>query len=443
MPQVTFKQALLFWFKLGFISFGGPAGQIAIMQRELVEQRRWISQGRFNHALNFCMVLPGPEAQQLATYIGWLMFKTPGALVAGGLFILPSLFILIGLSWAFVAYGHLPSVAAVLWGVQCAVSAIVIHALWRVASRTIPHPLKSGVLCALAVLSFIATTFFNINFIWIVVIAGIAGWLGAQFVPAQFAPTVHSAPLASHERYLIDDDTPAPAHAFYAKPQLLIRLFQGLALWALSFAGLVAWQGWNASLTQMGWFFSKAAMVTFGGAYAVLPYVTQTAVEQQWLSASQMMAGLALGETTPGPLIMVVAFVGYVGQALEIQRLGASTQLLGASMFLAGCWGAIVATWFTFLPSFVFILAGGPLVESTHAKIGFTAPLKAIGAAVIGAIASLAIFFIQHAVFSQQGIDWSALALIIVAALLLFVRKMAIIWVIAICALAGLARVFF
>jgi chromate transporter len=446
-PAVSFTQALLFWLKLGFISFGGPAGQIAIMQRELVDERRWISQARFNHALNYCMLLPGPEAQQLATYIGWLMYRMPGALVAGGLFVLPSLFILIALSWVYVAYGQVPQVASVLWGVQCAVAAIVLQALWRVASRTMPNPQSNkymaGVLIALAAMSFIAITFLNISFLWIVLIAGIVGWLGAKRFPAQFSGGGHGgAAKASAEGYLIGDDTPTPAHAMFSKAKMLRVLLIGLALWAVSMGALIAWQGWDSSLTQMGWFFSKAAMVTFGGAYAVLPYVTQTATSQNWLTPDQMMAGLALGETTPGPLIMIVAFVGYVGQAFEVQRMGAGANLIGAAMFIMGVFGALVATWVTFLPSFVFILAGGPFVESTHGKLGFTAPLKAISAAVVGAIASLALLFIQHTVMGKSGVDWAAIALMLLAAFALFKLQWGIVRVIVLCAVVGFLRSF-
>ncbi len=447
-PQVSFMQALRFWLKLGFISFGGPAGQIAILQKELVDERRWISQARFNHALNYCMLLPGPEAQQLATYIGWLMHRTPGALVAGGLFVLPSLFILIALSWVFVVYGQVPAVASVLWGVQCAVAAIVVHALHRVATRTMPNFKENrqlaGVLFALSAMSFIALTFLNVSFLWIVLIAGVVGWAAAKWHPEQFAGGGHGGhngvAKAGDIAYLIGDDTPTPAHAMYSKTKMLRVLALGLALWAASFAALVAWQGWDSSLTKMGWFFSKAAMVTFGGAYAVLPYVTQTAVANQWLTPDQMMAGLALGETTPGPLIMIVAFVGYVGQALEVQRMGSGANLIGAAMFIMGSLGAIVATWFTFLPSFVFILSGGPFIESTHGNLSFTAPLKAISAAVVGAIASLAILFIQHTVWSSRGVDWVAIALMLLAAFALFKWQWRVLRVIVLCAFFGLIR---
>ena len=440
-PQVSFVQALLFWLKLGFISFGGPAGQIAIMQRELVDERRWISQARFNHALNYCMLLPGPEAQQLATYIGWLMHRTPGALIAGGLFVLPSFFILVGLSWLYVAYGQVPAVASVLWGVQCAVAAIVLHALWRVASRTMPNPRVAGILIALAAMSFIAIAFFNLSFLWIVLIAGVVGWLAAKRYPEQFSANGHGATAKTGTgSHLIDDNTPTPIHAAFSRAKMFRVLLVGATLWAASMGALIAWQGWDTSLTQMAWFFSKAAMVTFGGAYAVLPYVTQTAVAQQWLTPDQMMAGLALGESTPGPLIMVVVFVGYVGQALEAQRMGAGANLIGAAMFIMGCLGALVATWFTFLPSFVFILAGGPFVESTHGKLGYSAPLKAISAAVVGAIASLALLFIHHTVLTASGVDGLAVGLMLLAALALFKAQWSVLRVIALCALAGWLR---
>ena len=444
-PVVSFMQALKFWLKLGFISFGGPAGQIAIMQRELVDERRWISQGRFNHALNYCMLLPGPEAQQLATYIGWLMHRTWGGLVAGGLFVLPSLFILVALSWGYVAYGAVSEVASVLWGVQCAVAAIVVQALWRVASRSMPNPLSAPILPALAATTFIAMQFFNVAFPWLVLLAGSVGWLGKKYLTKPFASGGHGKAAAASQGvaervYVIGDHTPTPIHAKFSRSRMLRILLIGLVLWAASMGALVLTLGWEASLTQMAWLFSKAAMVTFGGAYAVLPYVTQAATAQNWLTADQMMAGLALGETTPGPLIMVVAFVGYVGQALEVQRLASGAYLIGAGMFFMGVAGALVATWFTFLPSFVFILAGGPLVESTHGKLGFTAPLAAISAAVVGAIASLALLFISHTLVTKTGMDGAAAGLMLLAALALFKLKWSILRVIALCAVMGFLR---
>ena len=442
---VSFAQALRFWLKLGFISFGGPAGQIAIMHRELVEQRRWISESRFLHALNYCMLLPGPEAQQLATYIGWLMHRTTGGIVAGALFVLPSLFLLVGLSWVYVAFGAVPWVAAVLYGIKPAVAAIVLQALHRIGSRTLRKPTDAPVLWAIAVTSFVAIYVLNVPFPLIVAGAAAVGWGAARRVPAQFvgAQAGHAATGATHPSaprggYVIGDHTPPPAHARFTPARLARVLGVGLALWLLPMGVLVAWQGWHGALTQMGWFFTKAALLTFGGAYAVLPYVYQGAVEQfHWLTGLQMIDGLALGETTPGPLIMVVAFAGFVG--------GWTQRVLGPdALFVGAALAATVVTWFTFLPSFVFILAGGPLVESTHGKLQFTAPLTAITAAVVGVIASLALFFMAHIAIRTGSsgpflarLDLVAVAIAAVAAVALMRYRQGVIPVIAACGLAG------
>lgn len=442
--SIPFFEALKFWLKLGFISFGGPAGQIAIMHRELVEERRWISEGRFFHALNYCMLLPGPEAQQLATYIGWLMHRTWGGVVAGVLFVLPSLFILIALSWIYVAFGQVSWVAGLLYGIKPAVAAIVLHAVHRMGSKTLKKPAVAPVLWAIAALSFVAIAVFKVAFPWVVLAAAVAGWLGQRWVPAQFATSAgHAAAKqpAGHQHVpaLIDDTTPTPEHARFNKSRLALVLLVGGLLWLLPMGALLLSQGWSGALTQMGWFFTKAALMTFGGAYAVLPYVYQGAVEQfGWLSAAQMMDGLALGESTPGPLIMVVAFVGFMGGWSQ-QVLGAEAQLLGAA--LAAC----VVTWFTFLPSFIFILAGGPLVESTHGKLQLTAPLLAITAAVVGVMANLALFFIAQIAYPTSasgliisGIDVPALSLAALAALALMRYKLGVMPVIAGCAVAGM-----
>jgi chromate transporter len=384
-PVVSFGDAFRFWLKLGFISFGGPAGQIAIMHQELVERRRWISEARFLHALNYCMLLPGPEAQQLATYIGWLMHRTWGGLIAGALFILPSLFILILLSWLYVAFGSVPAVAAFFFGIKPAVVAIVAFAAWRIGSRVI----RNVLLALIALAAFLALFVFAVPFPLVVIGAAIAGWLGAKFSPASFE-------IGSHE----DDPTPSPAHAKFSWARILSVLGVGIAMWAGVMSLLVHLQGRSGTLTQMGAFFTKAALVTFGGAYAVLPYVNQGAVEQYgWVTAPQMIDGLALGETTPGPLIMVVTFVGYVGgwTHAAVQGLAPST---------AGLLGALVVTFFTFLPSFVFIFAGAPLVEATRGQKHFIAPLTAITAAVTGVILNLALYFASH-VFWPQGIHAS------------------------------------
>jgi chromate transporter len=386
-PAVTFGEAFLYWLKLGVISFGGPAGQIALMHEELVERRRWISEQRFLHALNFCMVLPGPEAQQLATYIGWLMHRTWGGIVAGGLFVLPSFFILAALSWVYMAFGHLAVVAGVFYGIKPAVTAIVLSAAWRIGSRV----LRNAALWAIAVAAFVAIFAFNLPFPLIVIAAGVVGHFGGRHAPSRFAAAPsHGRAGAGSRPALIDDDTPTPAHAALGWRRLGRVLALCLGLWVAGIAALSAAYGWDGVLTQMAWFFTKAAFLTFGGAYAVLPYVYQGAVDHyHWLSAAQMIDGLALGETTPGPLIMVVAFVGFVG--------GWSHAALGAAApLLSGAVAAAVVTLFTFLPSFLFIFLGGPFIESTHGKLRFTAPLAAITAAVVGVIVNLATFFAYY-----------------------------------------------
>jgi chromate transporter len=432
---VSFGEALRFWLKLGFISFGGPAGQIAIMHRELVERRRWISERRFLHALNYCMLLPGPEAQQLATYIGWLMHRTWGGIVAGGLFVLPSLVLLIVLSWVYVAYGHVSWVAGLFYGIKPAVAAIVLQAVTRIGGRTLRKPAQAPLLWAIALLSFVAIAVLDVPFPAVVAAAAIAGAVGARVWPAQFATRAsHGAVQDSGGPALIDDDTPPPPHARYSRARLAAVIAAGALLWLAPMGVLVAAQGWSGTLAQMGWFFTKAALLTFGGAYAVLPYVYQGAVENfQWLTGPQMIDGLALGETTPGPLIMVVAFVGFVG--------GWTRQVLGPdALFLGAALAACVVTWFTFLPSFLFILAGGPLVEATHGQMGFTAPLTGVTAAVVGVIASLALFFLAHIArpVANGPIDWIALAIAAAAAVALIRWKVGVIPVIATCALAGL-----
>jgi chromate transporter len=434
---VSFGEALRFWLRLGFISFGGPAGQIAIMHRELVEQKRWISERRFLHALNYCMLLPGPEAQQLATYIGWLMHRTWGGIVAGGLFVLPSLAILIGLSWIYVAFGNVGWVAGLFYGIKPAVAAIVLHAVWRIGSRTLKSPVQVPLLWAIALASFVAIAWLKIPFPLVVAAAALAGVLGGRWAPAQFAPGGgHGGAQKSWGPALIDDHTPTPPHALFRKSHLAKVVLAGALLWLLPMGALLAAQGVAGTLTQMGWFFTKAALLTFGGAYAVLPYVYQGAVEQfHWLTGPQMIDGLALGETTPGPLIMVVAFVGFVG--------GWARQVLGPdALFLGAALAAAVVTWFTFLPSFLFILAGGPLVESTHGKLRFTAPLTAITAAVVGVIASLALFFLAHIAQEHPTPGWPvdvvSLAIAAAAAVALFRFKAGVIPVIAACALLGM-----
>jgi chromate transporter len=430
--RVGFGEALRFWLKLGFISFGGPAGQIAIMHSELVERRRWISERRFLHALNYCMVLPGPEAQQLATYIGWLLHRTWGGIVAGALFVLPSLFILIGLSWIYLRFGNVPLVAGVFYGIKPAVTALVLHAAHRIGTRA----LKNRWMWGIAAAAFVAIFAFDVPFPAIVLAAGLVGHFGARRWPGVFAlGGGHGTAQATYGPALIDDDTPTPEHARFSRAGLARVLAVGLGLWFAVMALLVAAGGWHGLLAQMGWFFTKAALLTFGGAYAVLPYVYQGAVDNhQWLSGPQMIDGLALGETTPGPLIMVVAFVGFVG--------GWSRQVLGPdALFVGGALAATVVTFFTFLPSFVFILAGGPLVEATHGRLGFTAPLSAITAAVVGVILNLALFFAWHVLWPRgfEGpFDGPSALIGTAAALALWRWKVGVLPLLAGCAAAGL-----
>ena len=443
-PEVSFAEAFRFWLQLGFISFGGPAGQIAIMHRELVEKRRWVSEKRFLHALNFCMVLPGPEAQQLATYLGWLMHRTRGGIVAGALFVLPSLVLLIALSWVYMAHGEQPLVAAIFYGIKPAVAAIVLHALHRIASRSLGNPMLAPVPWALAAMSLIAVWALKIPFPLVVLSALLIGVLLARVAPNALGSSAgHGKKLGADTPMqlaaVIDDDTPTPPHALFRRSRLAAVLAVGAVLWLLPMTALVLTVGWDATLTQVGWFFTKAALLTFGGAYAVLPYVNQAAVEHyQWLTTAQMMDGLALGETTPGPLIIIVAFVGFVA--------GWGRQVLGPdALFLGAALAACVATWFTFLPSFIFILAGGPWVESTRGNLKLTAPLAAVTAAVVGVIANLALFFIAAVAYPLEATgptdtqpDWIALALVAAAAVALWRLKWGVVRVIGAAAVAGL-----
>jgi len=442
---VSFRQALKFWFWLGCVSFGGPAAQIALMHEELVVRRRWISEKRYLHALHYCMLLPGPEAQQLATYTGWLMHGTRGGIAAGALFVLPSLVLLVVLSWAYTAWGSHPWGQALLWGLKPAVTALVLHAAHRLGLRT----LKERWLWWVAALSLLGMLW-GLPFPWIILAAAAAGfYMTRTGVPLSPRPAPSSAqPNGSHQAALhtdpnsslawLNDETPQPAHTRFSLPRLLRALGLGLGLWALSLGLLALLLGLGHTLTQMGGFFTTAALFTFGGAYAVLPYVTQAAVDHYgWLTAAQMMDGLALGESTPGPLIMVVAFVGFLG--------GHSQALLGHPV-LGGVVAACVVTWFTFLPSFVFILAGGPLVESTRHMPSLTGPLQGIMAAVIGVIVHLAGVFARQTWLPggwHMLPDLAAMALTALATWLLIKRQMGVVTVLGVCTALGLMRPFF
>jgi chromate transporter len=403
-----------------------------MMHQELVERRRWISEHRYLHALNFCMLLPGPEAIQLAIYISWLMHGVRGAVMAGVLFFLPAFALLSLLAGVYLNFGNLPAIAGIFYGIKPAVVAVVLFAAWRIGSRSI----KNEVLLAIAVLAFVGVFFFKIAFPWIVLAAGMLGAIGGQLVPAKFkAGGGHGASCRQHGPAIIDDDTPPPAHARFSWTKFAMTLIVFGLIWAAAMATIAG----NTDLLRMGEFFTKAAFLTIGGAYAVLPYVYQAAVEQfGWLSGPQMMDGLALGETTPGPLIMVVTWVGC---------LGGTAKSVFANPVMAGLAGATVATFFTFLPSFLFILAGGPIIEATRGELKFTAPLAAISAAVVGVILNLAVFFAWQTFWPHASaaalfagrFDAIAGAVALAAFLALWRYKANVMNAIAACALFGLA----
>ena len=400
----TFREAARFWLKLGCIGFGGPAGQIAIMHRELVERRRWIEEADFSKALDFCMLLPGPEAQQLATWLGWRLHGTRGGIVAGTLFVLPAAFLLLGLSWLYMAGGHLPWLADVFRGLAAAVVALVFAAVPRLARRA----LKNSLHWVLAAASFCAIYFFNAPFIAILLVAAISGWISARGQPS--APRNNA--VASSWR------------------GTLVMAVICLLLWWMPIVGVAAWLGWDSTPARMGLFFSQAAVVTFGGAYAVLPYVAQNAVETHgWLSDAQMISGLALAETTPGPLIMVLQFVGFVGGWQNPGSLPPAT---------AAVLCAALTTWVTFLPSFLFILVGGPHIEKVFALPWLSGALSGITAAVVGVVLNLAVNFSRHALWpTNSGIDWFVGALAVVAFFALNRFPSALLPVVGFCGLAG------
>jgi chromate transporter len=431
IDSIGFWDAFKFWLKLGFISFGGPAGQISTMHHELVEKRKWISDKRFMHALNFCMVLPGPEAQQLATYLGWLMHRTLGGITAGVLFVLPSFLILILLSTLYMVYGHLSWVEGLLQGLKPAVSAIVFQAAYRIGIKT----LKNWVLMLIALASFVAINQADAPFPLILLVAALLGAWGGRFNPSYFSWNSHAkSSKISTERAIIDDDTPVPEHALIAKTKLFKIALIGLLLWLVPILLMVWSLGQDHILTQMSWFFTKAALLTFGGAYAVLPYVYQGAVTSfEWITPSQMLDGLALGETTPGPLIIVITFVGFVA--------GYAKSFMGLDMqWLSGILAAITVTWFTFLPSFVFIFLGGPFIEATHQQLRLTAPLNAMTAAIVGVILNLAFFLGLHVLVPDglvTGLNVFATCVFLVSLLALIVFKQSVIRVILFASLVG------
>jgi len=424
-PMPSFSEALKFWIKLGWISFGGPAGQISIMHKELVEKRRWLSEEHFLHALNFCMLLPGPEAQQLATYLGWRMHGARGGIAAGALFVLPSVFILFGLSWLYMAGGEITWIKGIFYGLMPAVIAIVTSAVTRIGSKA----LRSPALWALAGLAFVAIFFLKISFIIIILSAALIGWVGGKKFPSQF-PAGKSHGKADREEL---PSASLPPSSPATLPRTLLVSALCLTLWWLPVLAVGLIFGWRGIHFQEGLFFSKAALVTIGGAYAVLPYVAQMAVEHHgWLGQRQMMAGLGLAETTPGPLIMVLQFVGFVA---AWQNPGDLTPLT------AGILGAAITTWVTFLPCFLFVFLGAPHVEGLRARPALGSVLTAITAAVVGVILNLSIWFAWHALVPEGGgFDWFVAVLAVAAWIAMERFKIGVIPMLGACALAGMIR---
>ena len=418
--SVSLAEASRFWLKLGLVSFGGPAGQIALLQRELVERRHWLSERRFLHALNYCMLLPGPEATQLATYLGWLMHGTAGGLIAGVLFLVPSVLLLTTLATAYALWGQLPLLAAVFAVLKPAVLAIVLVAAWRLGRRVLGTPL----LAAIAAAAFLTLVLLRLPYP--LVVAGAAGcglvagrWRPELLVsfrkaPANAGPGLPPAAPEPTAAPIHGDDIATPAHGRLTRRRTALTLLSWALATLIPLALLALAGGWNGTLALMARFFTRVALLSFGGAYAVLPYVAQGAVERfGWLSASQMLDGLALGETTPGPLIMVVAFVGFMGGWNQGPGHGPGG---GAGSWPLALAATLVTVWFTFLPSFGFILAGAPLVEASRGDLRFGAPLTAITAAVVGVIASLAVFFAGPVLWPDGSFSVPAL-LVLVAAL--------------------------
>lgn len=382
--SVSFREAFFVWLKIGFINFGGPAGQIALMHRLLVDEKRWISETRFLHALNYCMLLPGPEAQQLATYIGWLLHRTWGGIVAGTLFILPGFVLMTLIAIAYVVYGDLSWMQGLLFGMQAATLAIVIEAVIRVGKKALKH----RALYWMAGVAFVAIFAFHVPFPLIILAAALIGLAGARWAPGIFRPKAKNG--ASDE-----DDDPVPEHAHPSRSWTLRVLLSGAALWGLPILLLMLTLGAQHVFTQEAVFFSKMAIVTFGGAYAVLAYMAQQAVDRYgWLMPGEMVQGLALAETTPGPLILVLTYVGFLGAYRDPGTL---------PPLLSGILGGTVSTWVTFVPCFLWIFLGAPYIERLRGNVWLSAALTGITAAVVGVILNLSIWFALHVLFSRVG----------------------------------------
>jgi chromate transporter len=385
---VPLGEALRVWLRVAALSFGGPAGQIAVMHRIIVDEKKWVGESRFLHALGYCMLLPGPEAQQLATYIGWLMHRWPGAIIAGGLFVLPGVIAIMALSWVYAAFGQVPIVVALFFGLKAAVLAIVLQAMHRVGSRT----LKTGAMIALAGVAFVAIFFSRVPFPVIVFAAGVIGFSGARIGSAAFVVGEgHGPAKATPAESLLGEELPEHARPTVARALRVSAVW--LALWLVPVIAIIATLGIGHTFAEIGVFFSKMAVVTFGGAYAVLAYMAQQAVETyHWLRPGEMLDGLGMAETTPGPLIMVVQFVGFMAAYRDPGSL---------PPMLAGTLGGLLATWTTFVPCFLWIGLGAPFIERLRNNSPLNGALAGITAAVVGVILNLAIWFALHTWFHE------------------------------------------
>ena len=445
-PQhgVVLREAIRVWLRVAMLSFGGPAGQIAVMHRILVEEKRWISESRFLHALNYCMLLPGPEAQQLATYVGWLMHRTLGGIIAGGLFIIPGIVAIMALSYVYAGYGNVPVIVALFFGLKAAVLAIVLEAVFRIGKRA----LKNNVMIAFAAAAFVGIFFFNVPFPIIVFSAAIIGFVAGLMGLAEFEANAGHA--ADKGKPAVVDDMLGEGIPEHTRPTVARALAVSaiwLALWLIPVIALLVTLGRGNVFSEIAVFFSKMAVVTFGGAYAVLAYVAQQAVENYgWLKPGEMLDGLGMAETTPGPLIMVLQFVGFMAAYRDPGSL---------APMMAGTLGGLLATWVTFTPCFLWIFLGAPFVETLRGNKALNAALSAITAAVVGVVLNLAIWFAIHSVFRETvpvhafplsfdaprlaSVDWLALALTIAAAVAIFRFKIGMIATLAACCGTGIA----
>ena len=441
---VSLRDALEVWLRVASLSFGGPAGQIAVMHRILVEEKRWISEQRFLHALNYCMLLPGPEAQQLATYIGWLMHRTLGGIIAGGFFVVPGIISIMALSYVYAAWGNVPVIVALFFGLKAAVLAIVVEAVVRIGKRA----LKNDVMIALAAIAFVGIFFFNVPFPIIVFGAAIIGFVAGLMGLAEFEASAGHA--ADKGKPAVVDDMLGEGIPEHTRPTVARALAVSaiwLALWLIPVIALLVTLGRGNVFSEIAVFFSKMAVVTFGGAYAVLAYVAQQAVENYgWLKPGEMLDGLGMAETTPGPLIMVLQFVGFMGAYRDPGSL---------APMMAGTLSGLLATWVTFIPCFLWIFLGAPFVETLRGNKALNAALSAITAAVVGVVLNLAIWFAIHSVFRETvpvhafplsfdaprlaSVDWLALALTIAAAVAIFRFKIGMIATLAACCGTGIA----